>query len=227
MLTVDRALVLEPQTDIAEKKVNIIYGCRGIENIHVQVKGKASHTGYPERGQNAISKSAEILAELEKIDFHKVLVSDEEIETICMPLRINGGAEIFLVPDKCEIMIHCRTAPEDNKIVGQIVSVCREICGENFTAQRTYGAPGYIEDPDDVLVDIIRQEAQKHGFSTLNKFAGGRIDASIFKAVGDIPSFCMGVGNRDQMHLVDEYITVEDFLTCSEMVKNIVFSYLR
>jgi len=225
-LTADRALVLEPQTDIDEKKVNIIYGCRGIENILIQIKGKASHTGYPERGLNAISRSVEVLSELEKVDFHKVHVSGQEIETICMPIRINGGADIFLVPDKCEMIIHCRTAPEDSKIAEQVESVCREICGENFTLQRTYSAPGYIEDPDDTLVDIIRQEAQMLGYSTVNRFAGGRIDASIFKAVGDIPSFCMGVGNRDQMHLVDEYITVENFITCSEMVKNIVFSYL-
>ena len=178
----DKALVLEPQNDVDEKKVNIVYGCRGIENMLVRIKGKGSHTGYPERGVNAISLAVEVLAELEKIDFHTVEAEGQEIRTICMPIRINGGADIFLVPDKCEIMIHCRTAPEDQKIVEQVESVCREICGENFTSERTYGAPGYIEDPDDVLVDIIRQEAQKLGYSTLNRFAGGRIDASIFKA---------------------------------------------
>ena len=58
-----------------------------------------------------------------------------------------------------------------------------------------------------------------------NRFAGGRIDASIFKAIGNIRSFCMGVGNRDQMHLVDEYITVEEFITCAEILKNIIFAY--
>ena len=225
-LKADKALVLEPQTDVDDKKVNIIYGCRGIENILINIKGKASHTGYPERGVNAISKAVEVLNKLGKIEFHKVKVSDKEIETICMPIRINGGADIFLVPDKCEIMIHCRTAPEDAKIVKQVELVCQEVCGENFKMQTPYSAPGYIEDPNDFLVDIIRQEARRLDYTTQNRFAGGRIDASIFKTVGNIPSFCMGVGNRDQMHLVDEYITVEDFIICSEMVKNIIVAYL-
>ena len=92
--------------------------------------------------------------------------------------------------------------------------------------ERPYSAPGYIEDPDDALVDTIRQEARQFDFTAENRFAGGRIDASIFKTVGNIPSFCMGVGNRDQMHLVDEYITVEEFIVCSEMLKNIIFAYL-
>jgi acetylornithine deacetylase/succinyl-diaminopimelate desuccinylase-like protein len=35
----------------------------------------------------------------------------------------------------------------------------------------------------------------------------------------------MGVGNRDQMHLVDECIVVSDFLDCTELLKNVVFAY--
>ena len=225
LLKADKALVLEPQTDVDEKRVNIIYGCRGIENILVRIKGKASHTGYPERGINAISKAVQVLAKLEKLDFHKVMVSNQEIETICMPIRINGGADIFLVPDKCGITIHCRTAPEDDKIANQVQLVCQEVCGEDFEMEIPYSAPGYIEDPNDKLVDIIVQQAQQFNYTAQNRFAGGRIDASIFKAVGNIPSFCTGVGNRDQMHLVDEYITVADFITCSKILKNIVFAY--
>ncbi len=225
LLKAEKALVLEPQTDVEESKINIIYGCRGIENILVKIKGKGSHTGYPERGVNAISLAVEVLTELEKIDFHTVEAEGQEIKTICMPIRINGGADIFLVPDKCEIMVHCRTAPEDSVIVDQVDSVLKKICGENYEMENLYSAPGYIENPGDSLVDLIRKEAKRFNFTTQNRFAGGRIDASIFKAIGNIPSFCMGVGNRDQMHLKDEYITVEDFIACSEILKNIVFVY--
>jgi acetylornithine deacetylase/succinyl-diaminopimelate desuccinylase-like protein len=225
-LKAEKALVLEPQTDVDEKKVNIIYGCRGIENMLVRIKGKASHTGYPERGVNAISKAVELLTKLEKLGFHKVTISDQEIETICMPIRIYGGADIFIVPDKCEIAVHCRTAPEDTEIGKQVEDLCRQVCGENFEMETPYSAPGYIDDPDDKLVDIIRQEATRLNYTTQDTFAGGRIDASIFKTVGNIPSFCTGVGNRDQMHVMDEYITVDNFITCSEMLKNIVFAYL-
>ncbi len=224
-LKAEKALVLEPQTDVDENKINIIYGCRGIENILVRIKGKGSHTGYPERGVNAISKAGEVLAKLEKVNFHTVKAAGQEIKTICMPIRINGGADIFLVPDKCEIMVHCRTAPEDSMIFDQVNGVCKEVCGENFEIENLYSAPGYIENPDDPLVDIIRREAKRFEFTTQNRFAGGRIDASIFKTIGRIPSFCMGVGNRDQMHVVDEYITVESFITCSEIFKNIVWAY--
>ncbi len=224
-LKADKALVLEPQTDVEDNKINIIYGCRGIENILVRIKGKGSHTGYPERGVNAISKAVEVLTELEKVDFHTVKAESQEIKTICMPIRVNGGADIFLVPDKCEIMVHCRTAPEDSMIFDQVDSVCREICGDNYEIENLYSAPGYIENTDDPLVDIIRQEAKRFNYTTQNRFAGGRIDASIFKAIGNMPSFCMGVGNREQMHLVDEYITVEEFITCSEILKNVIFAY--
>ena len=226
ILKADKALVLEPQTDVEDKRMNLIYGCRGIENIKVFIRGKAAHTGYPQEGVNAISKCIEILSRLEKIDFHKVTTPNEEIKTICLPIFIKGGADIFRVPDKCETIIHCRTAPEDTEIIKHIEKICKDVCGQNFTMDILYSAPGYIENPNDPLVSTICQEAKAFGYSTRKRFAGGRIDASIFKAVGHIPSFCTGAGNRNQMHLVDEYITLEDFITCSEIIKNIVFSYL-
>jgi succinyl-diaminopimelate desuccinylase len=225
-LKADKALVLEPQFDVGERRFNIIHGCRGIENIRVRIKGKASHTGYPERGVNAISRAVQILAKIEKLDFHKINVAGQEIKTFCMPIQIEGGADIFLVPAECSILIHARTAPEDDKIVKQVEAVCREVCGDDFTLETPYSAPGYIEDRQDEFVGIMRTECQGADCVTETRFAGGRIDASIFKNVAGIPSFCTGVGNRDQMHLVDEYITISDFITCSEALKNIVFAYL-
>jgi acetylornithine deacetylase/succinyl-diaminopimelate desuccinylase-like protein len=225
-LRADKALVLEPQFDVAAKRLNIIHGCRGIENIKVRVKGKASHTGYPERGINAIGRAVQILARLDGIDWHKVSVQGQEIKTFCMPIQISGGADIFLVPAECTILLHARTAPEDDRIVKQIESLCREVCGDDFSIETPYSAPGYIDSAQDDLLDVIRQECQKGACVTETRFAGGRIDASIFKNVAQIPSFCIGVGDRDQMHLVDEYITVADFLSCAEVLKNIVFAYM-
>jgi len=225
-LTADKALVLEPQFDVAARRFNIIHGCRGIENIKVRIKGKSSHTGYPERGVNAIMRAVQILTKLESLDFHKISVSGQEVKTFCMPIQAAGGADIFLVPAECEMLIHARTAPEDDKIVKQIESLCREVCGDDFAIETPYSAPGYIDDQNDDLLDVARQECQNLKYKTETRFAGGRIDASIFKNVAKIPSFCTGVGDRDQMHLVDEYITVSDFISCSEVLKNIVFAYI-
>jgi succinyl-diaminopimelate desuccinylase len=225
-LKADKALVLEPQFDVPEKRLNIIYGCRGIENIRVRVKGKASHTGYPERGINAVSRTAKILERLEKLEFHKIFVAGEEVKTMPMPIQISGGADIFLVPAECSVLIHARTAPEDDRLVSQVEQVCREICGSDFEIEIPYSAPGYIDNSDDPLMGIMREQAGRFGYNSLTRFAGGRIDAAIFKNIGNIPSFCTGVGNRDQMHLVDESITVSDFVTCSEMLKDVVLAYL-
>ena len=225
-LKADKALVLEPQFDVPEKRLNIIYGCRGIENIRVRIKGKGSHTGYPERGINAISRAARILERLEHLEFHKIVVSGEEVKTMPMPIQIGGGADIFLVPDECSVLIHARTAPEDDRLVSQVEQVCREVCGQDFEIQRPYSAPGYIDSSSDDLIGIIRNQAGHFDYSTVTRFAGGRIDASIFKNIGNIPSFCTGVGNRDQMHLVDEFITVSDFISCSEMLQDVVLAYL-
>ncbi len=226
-LKADRALVLEPQFDVGDQRLNIIFGCRGIENIMVRIKGKASHTGYPERGINAISRAVQILVRMEHINPHKMTVSGQEVQTVCMPIQIQGGADIFLVPDECKLLIHARTAPEDTVLVKQVEQICSEICGKDFDIQTPYSAPGYIDDQDDELLHIIDAQAKRLQYTTVTRFAGGRIDASIFKNIGNIPSFCTGVGNRDQMHLVDEFITVSDFISCSEMLKNVVFAYLN
>jgi acetylornithine deacetylase/succinyl-diaminopimelate desuccinylase-like protein len=223
-LRADKALVLEPQFDVKERRLNIIHGCRGIENIKVEVKGKGAHTGYPERGINAVSRAARILSEIEKLTFHSVEVPGQTVTTICMPIKIEGGAGIFLVPDRCEILVHARTAPEDDRLVKDVERICREVCGADFTMTTPYSAPGYVDTHEDPLIDLIRKEASACGWGTETRFAGGRIDASIFKNVAGIPSFCTGVGDRDQMHLIDEFLTVSDFVTGSELLKNVVFS---
>lgn len=224
-LRADRALVLEPQLEVAARRLNIIHGCRGIENIRVQVRGKGAHTGYPERGVNAISRAARILAGLEQLEFHRVTIRGQEVTTVAMPIRIEGGADVFLVPAACELLIHARTAPNDRKLVDDVEGVCREVCGTDFTMTRPYSAPGYVESHDDPLIDLIRKESGSFGYTTETRFAGGRIDAAIFRIVAGIPSFCTGAGDRDQMHLVDEYITVSDFVTCAETLKNVVFAH--
>jgi acetylornithine deacetylase/succinyl-diaminopimelate desuccinylase-like protein len=224
-LKADRALVLEPQLDVKERRLNIIHGCRGIENIRVQIRGKGAHTGYPERGINAVTRAARLLSKLEQLEFHKVAVRGQQVTTVCMPIRIEGGADMFLVPAACEILIHARTAPGDKRLVQDVERLCREICGDDFMMTTPYSAPGYVENHEDPLIDIIRRESSAAGYATETRFAGGRIDAAIFKSVAGIPSFCTGVGDRDQMHLIDEYITVPDFVTCTETLKNVVFAH--
>ncbi|MGE5346536.1 MAG: M20 family metallopeptidase, partial [Acidithiobacillales bacterium] len=223
-LRADRALVLEPQFDVKERRLNIIHGCRGIENIRVEIRGKGAHTGYPERGVNAITRAVRLLSKLEQLEFHRVTVAGQVVATVCMPIRIEGGADMFLVPAACEVLIHARTAPDDEKLVRDVERLCREVCGADFNLTRPYSAPGYVESAEDPLVDLIRKEATASGYETVTRFAGGRIDAAIFKNVAGIPSFCTGAGDRDQMHLIDEYITVPDFVACTEMLKDVVFS---
>jgi acetylornithine deacetylase/succinyl-diaminopimelate desuccinylase-like protein len=151
-------------------------------------------------------------------------VPGQDVVTICMPIRIEGGADMFLVPDRCEVLVHARTAPEDDRLVPDVERVCREVCGDDFTLTVPYSAPGYVDRHEDPLLDLVKKEAAACGWVTETRFAGGRIDASIFKNVAGIPSFCTGVGDRDQMHLVDEFLTVSDFVTGSELLKNVVFS---
>lgn len=224
-LRADKALVLEPQFDVKERRLNIIHGCRGIENIKVQIRGKGAHTGYPERGINAITRAVQVLSKIEQLDFHTVAVPGQKVTTVCMPIRIEGGADMFLVPAACELLIHARTAPEDEKLVQDVERICREVCGSDFTMTTPYSAPGYVESHEDPLIDLIRKESSAAGYVTETRFAGGRIDASIFKNVAAISSFCTGVGDRDQMHLIDEFITVPDFVTCAETLKNVVFAH--
>jgi len=92
-LKADRALVLEPQFDSDAKRVNIIHGCRGIENLKVRVRGKASHTGYPERGINAIDRTAAVLTRLQALDFHKISVSGQQIQTQRQQASAEGKAQ--------------------------------------------------------------------------------------------------------------------------------------
>ena len=204
-LRADKALVLEPQFDVKERRLNIIHGCRGIENIKVQIMGKGAHTGYPERGVNAVSRAVRILSKIEQIEFHSVTVPGQKVTTVCMPIRIEGGADMFLVPATCEILIHARTAPGDGRLVVDVERICREVCGSDFTMTTPYSAPGYVESHEDPLIDLIRKESSAAGWVTETRFAGGRIDAAIFRNVAADPVLLHG-GRRPRPDAPDRRV---------------------
>jgi len=226
MLKADRALVLEPQMGVRERKMDVVYGCRGVENFLFHIRGKASHTGYPERGMNAILQAAEFITKLRRSNYHQVESLGKVIKTVVMPIKIEGGEERFVVPDRCNVLVHSRTAPGDEKLHHMLQEACRSICQEQFEVEHTYSALGYLSDAEDQLVETICNEAKRHGYGGALNVAGGRIDASIFTNVGKIPSYCTGVGNKDQMHMANEYITIENFIIGTEILRKTVQSYL-
>lgn len=89
------AIVMEPTNlKIASKHY-------GNFELIVEVSGKEAHGAFPEAGINAIEKTFHLYQELIKKNFKVV------------PLKIEGGAEEYVIPSKCRVKFEVFLAPEE------------------------------------------------------------------------------------------------------------------
>lgn len=131
--------IISPSLIISMDGENVQIGnaCRGLIEMTIVVRGKSGHSGNPDSGINAITRSAKALALLKQ--WLKLYKTPELGETTTNIASINGGSLIAqknntpllsregnVIPDYCEIVLEVRPSnPALNSIV--IINKIKEL----------------------------------------------------------------------------------------------------
>jgi acetylornithine deacetylase len=218
------AVVAEPTS------LQIVHTHKGLVRWHLHTPGRACHSSSPEQGINAIYRMGKLLGAIEHYAENlRASRSDPYLGPPTLSVgRIDGGASVNTVPDRCRIEVDRRLLPGEEgrpalhdfvafleKEKGDVPFECSEPW---FTLPPLHwdGTPGKKEFVDqfgsvlDAVLGLHRVIAVPYG-----------TDASTIAESG-IPAIVFGPGDIAQAHTCDEWISIEEVEQASDILFRLI-----
>jgi succinyl-diaminopimelate desuccinylase len=203
-LAADFAVLLEPTYGVVEA------GCQGTMRVSVTTEGRRAHSARSWLGVNAIHAAGEVLRRLEAYEARRVTIDGCEYREGLNAVRINGGHAGNVIPDRCEVEVNYRFAPD--RSVGAAEAHLREVF-QGYDVRVTDSAPGALPG---LSAAPAREFLAAVGQPPVGKL--GWTDVSRFAALG-IPALNFGPGDPNVAHAVDEHVEVAKIRAGAEMLE--------
>ncbi|HEX8632058.1 MAG TPA: succinyl-diaminopimelate desuccinylase [Catenuloplanes sp.] len=192
-LTADFAILLEPTYGVVEA------GCQGTMRAQVRTTGRRAHTARSWRGVNAIHAAGEVLRRLDAYQARTVDIDGCTYREGLSAVRIAGGVAGNVVPDRCEVEVNYRFAPDRSPEQAQ--AHVREVF-HGLEVEVTDSAPGALPGlgagpAREFIAAVGAQPAAKLGWTDVARFA----------ALG-IPALNYGPGDPNLAHAPDEHVEI-------------------
>ncbi len=112
-------------------RLHIIRAHKGVTRWRIRTSGRAAHSAYPDRGENAIYTMGHVLTALEQHARELTLRPPHAllgVPTMSVGV-IEGGQAVNIVPEQCWIEIDRRTLPGERRedILGDVRSALKDI----------------------------------------------------------------------------------------------------
>lgn len=201
LLAGDFAVLCEPTA------AGIEGGCQGTLRVRVSVPGTAAHSARSWLGENAIHGAGEVLRRLAAYEAAEPQVDGLTYHEGLNAVRISGGIAGNVVPDRCEIDVNYRFAPD--KSVEQAYAHVREVL-DGFEVELTDSAagarPGLTEPAAAEFVAAVGGEPRA-------KF--GWTDVARFSELG-VPAVNFGPADPIEAHTDGESCPAADVYACRD-----------
>jgi succinyl-diaminopimelate desuccinylase len=192
-LAADLAILLEPTYGAVEA------GCQGTLRATVRVPGRRAHSARGWLGVNAIHRAGEVLARLAAYEARRVTIDGCEYREGLNAVAISGGVAGNVIPDRCEVDVNFRFAPDrDVAAAGaHLVEVF-----DGFDLTMVDAAPGALPG---LAAPAAAAFVAAVGTPPVAKL--GWTDVSRFAALG-VPALNFGPGDPNLAHTRDEHVEV-------------------
>ena len=202
-------------------EMHVTIGHKGKSAYRALCTGEAGHSALAPLFQNALYVAADFTKSLQELQ--ETYKSSGQLDAAYdIPYttfhigKLNGGIALNIVPDRAQILFESRYLAQDGsaKVHNDIQAIITRLndiyTGNAIRCETVFAYPGL--DMDDRTE--ATQFAQKlMGNHALSKVAFGT-EAGIFAELG-IPTLVCGPGSMTgQGHKPDEYITLEQLMTC-------------
>jgi succinyl-diaminopimelate desuccinylase len=200
----------------------------------VRVHGRTAHSGMPDRGVNAILKSASLLGlvatEHERIRSHRHPLVGNPSLTIT---RVAGGVADNVIPDRCELLLDRRMIPGEDEatVKAELAELVARASREAGTAMEiaefraTTGAATETAPDHPIVVACQAACRYHHGRSTpLSGFQGG-CDLVHFRSVG-AQGVVLGPGSLDVAHQPNEFVPTSELAMAAAIYRDVAMAML-
>jgi acetylornithine deacetylase/succinyl-diaminopimelate desuccinylase len=227
---IDFAVVGEPTS-------NTTYSAhKGSLRPVVRVQGVTAHSGTPHLGDNAIYRAGQLLTLIET--YHNDVVRKRTHplvgEASLTVTRITGGHADNVLPGACDLLLDRRMVPgEDEEVVKQELATLLKDAYDRFGVKAeiidykaTTGSATETA-PDHPIVLASLKACQENGTVDPGPFGfQGGCDLVHFRSLG-AHGTVIGPGSLSVAHKADEFVPVDEFITCSVIYRDVARTMLR
>jgi succinyl-diaminopimelate desuccinylase len=204
----DLAVVLEPTDGL------IHAGCLGHLRALVVYDGVAGHSARPWLAENAIGAAVEGLAPVLAAEPRRVEISGLEFVEVVSPTQIHGGVATNVIPDRVEVTLSFRYAPDRSPEDAE--RYIRDLVRSGGRIEELANSPSARVVVDTPLVDRLREAgdlgvAPKQAWTPVAEFSIRGVDAVNF-----------GPGATRYAHKRDEQIEVSALVSAFETLRRFV-----
>ena len=202
------AIVAEPT------ELDIVTQHKGAVRWRVRIHGRACHSAFPERGENAIYPAGRVILAIEALA-RELLARHPEHP--CGPPTlslgtIHGGMGVNLVPDLVVLELERRLLPDESPQQAR-AEVIERIAAAASDARIEQEEPfleshGLPESPCRSCVESIEAAGRALGCDPRRVAARYGTNASVLACAG-VPSVVFGPGSIAQAHTPDEWIDLD------------------
>jgi acetylornithine deacetylase/succinyl-diaminopimelate desuccinylase family protein len=202
----------------------------------VRVHGTAAHSGTPHLGDNAIYRASQLLSLIASHHDNVVRKRTHPLvgEASLTVTRISGGHADNVVPYACELLLDRRMVPGENEAaVRQEFTWLLAMAHKQFSVRAeivdykpTTGGATETE-IDSVIVQASLAACRQHGVADAGPFGfQGGCDLVHFRQIG-AQGTVIGPGDLAVAHKPDEFVPVDEFVTCSLIYRDVAASVMK
>jgi succinyl-diaminopimelate desuccinylase len=203
-LAAEFAILLEPTHGLVEA------GCQGTLRATISTTGRRAHSARSWHGRNAIHAADEVLRRLSAYQERRVVIDGCEYREGLNAVRISGGVASNVIPDRCEVVVNYRFAPDRSE--GDAFAHLREVFS-GYDVELTDSAPGALPGLD---------AAPAQGFlAAVGEAPVGKLgwtDVSRFAAMG-VPALNFGPGDPNLAHTREEHVEISKITAGAEVLR--------
>jgi acetylornithine deacetylase/succinyl-diaminopimelate desuccinylase-like protein len=218
------AVVAEPT------QLDLVTQHKGAIRWRVRIRGRAGHSAFPERGDNAIYPAARAILAVESLA--RELLARQPGHPCGPPTlslgTVHGGAGVNLVPDMVVLELDRRVVPGESPRAAReevIARIAAALAGDppvGGLARVEHDEPflesqGLPAAADDAWAARLEAAAAGLGAAPRRVAARYGTNASVFAAAG-VPTVVFGPGSIDQAHTADEWIEIAQVDRAAEIL---------
>ncbi|MEN1678752.1 MAG: M20/M25/M40 family metallo-hydrolase [Planctomycetota bacterium] len=196
-------------------EVHAVAASNGFLRCRLTTRGRAAHSSTPDRGRNAVSDMARVIAAIEERHIAGITASHPLTgRGTCSINGITGGTQHNIIPESCEIQIDQRLAPGEvasdalASIHAAVAPVAEERPGLDYEIHTVETAPPFASEASLAWGDRVAEKLRAAGFASTVRGAPYTTNANHY-AAADLPCVVLGPGDIAQAHTADEWIAVD------------------
>lgn len=216
----EAAVVAEPTGN------RIVRANKGVLRFKIQAHGKASHSAKPQLGKNAISEMAKVILRIEEHSKQLVRITHPLVGSpTCSIGMIEGGRQVNIVPDRCEILIDRRMilGEKSEAIIEEYQSLLADL---DCTVESPYLSDEAMEtEESEKVVKVSQDILQSMGGNAEPMGVPFGCDATKLSRAG-IPSIILGPGSIEQAHAEVEFVEIEQVEFAAEFYRRFMMDFV-